>query len=99
MGHLFACPRAAQGDVGEHGLDARLDQLATLVRLLLKADAALAQQGARVTEGLARLSECQDLRYLLTEVPTAPRPESRAELDALDRKLAEARVLRQVITF
>ncbi|MCX4244347.1 protein kinase domain-containing protein [Paraliomyxa miuraensis] len=81
-----------------HCLERRLDGLRTVVDVLAHADAAVVEGAVDAARGLARLEPCEDLDALTQAMPAPPdSPRERAEVAQLERKLAEAGVLREAM--
>jgi tetratricopeptide (TPR) repeat protein/predicted Ser/Thr protein kinase len=79
-----------------HCLERRLDSLHTVVDVLARADAAVVEGAVDAARGLPRLEPCDDLDALTQSMPAPPdSPQLREAVAELERKLAEARVLRE----
>src|SRR5690606_273709 len=83
-----------------HCLERRLDGLRTVVDVLGQADAAVVEGAVDATRGLPRLEPCDDLDALTQSMPAPPdTPQQREAVAELERKLAQAGVLREAVKY
>ena len=76
----------------ERCLTARYAQLRALSATFQKADAEVVQRAAQIAEGVAPVRVCADISALRAQPPLPADPAIRAKVQALEGRLAEARV-------
>ncbi|MDC0672280.1 serine/threonine-protein kinase [Nannocystis radixulma] len=80
-------------------LDARLDELVQLVRVLAAPDAGVVEQAARATAALGQLAECADTAALRAPVPAPRGLQGRQRVAEIRALLAKAKALRGIARY